>query len=95
MMQTLSQAELDDAYHHAIFDCDQALADYIRRAFKLRQEQMAWKGVSPILWDAIRDDLHDILAHAFHDCEFKHLGPERYDQLMDRLWQRNPEQQPV
>ncbi|ESX13632.1 hypothetical protein X768_04640 [Mesorhizobium sp. LSJC265A00] len=95
MMQTLSQAELDDAYHLGIFDCDEALAAGVRRRFYHRQEQMIAMGINLVLWNTIRDELHNELAAAFSDCEKRRLGAERYGQLMERLWQRNPEQQPV
>ncbi|MER8979270.1 hypothetical protein [Mesorhizobium sp. M0870] len=94
-VESLSQAELDDAYHRAVFDCDQALADTIRRRFYHRQEQMVGKGVPLHLWNAIRDELHKELSTAFNDCEVRQLGDDRYQQLMKRLWSRDQEQKPV
>ena len=91
-VQTLTQNELDDAYHMAVFDCDQALADIIRQMFFHRQEQMSLKGISPSLWNAIRDDLHNVLSAAFNDCEVKHMGGARYDALMDRITARSFEE---
>lgn len=85
---SLYQSELDAAYHKAVFDCDQALADIIRRFFKLREEQMATQGVPLTLWNAIRDDLHNALAQAFNDCEIQHMGGSRYDALIASLWAR-------
>ncbi|RWB29613.1 hypothetical protein [Mesorhizobium sp.] len=82
--QSLTQAELDDIYHKAVFDCDQALADVIRRMFLALHEQMVAKGVGPAFWNAFRDD-HNEIAQAFNDCEVKHLGATRYDAMMARL----------
>jgi hypothetical protein len=91
MMNSLKQDELDDAYHRAIFDCDEALAVVIRRMFDHYQERMEMKGVSQSVWNSIRDDLHNVLSETFNDCEIKHLGPKRYAQLLDRIMQRDPD----
>jgi hypothetical protein len=94
-VQTLTQDELDDAYHRGVFDCDQALADGIRGAFRARQERMASIGVSPTLWNSIRDDIHNAIAQAFGDCEVKHMGTKRYDAMVERLTAgRKPEGSP-
>ncbi|TIQ96699.1 hypothetical protein [Mesorhizobium sp.] len=89
-MISLVQDELDDAYHLAVFDCDEALAQTVRRVFKLREEQMVAKGVPLTLWNTIRDDFHDMLSEAFHGREIKRLG-DRYNALIDRLMRRDSE----
>lgn len=93
-VQSLTQDELDNAYHKAIFDCDQVLADGIRSVFRTRQEQILAKGVPLYLWNTIRDDLHNVLSQAFNDCEVQHMGAPRYDALMARLWADKPEASP-
>lgn len=92
--QSLTQDELDDAYHKAIFDCDQALADGIRSVFRTRQQQMGEKGVNATLWNTIRDDLQNVLSQAFADCEAEHMGAQRYDAMIARLWAGKPEASP-
>ncbi|RWI46372.1 MAG: hypothetical protein EOQ93_29860 [Mesorhizobium sp.] len=91
MIQSLTQDELDDAYHLAVFDCDEALAQTVRRVFKLREEQMVAKRVPLTIWNTICDDFHDMLSEAFHGREIKRLGVDRYNALIDRLMRRHPE----
>ncbi|TIN80722.1 hypothetical protein [Mesorhizobium sp.] len=94
-IQTLSQDELDDAYHCAVFDCDHVLSDVIRRMFLAVQEQIVAEGISLTYWATFRDDLHNEIAQAFNECELKHMGGQRYDALMARLWAgKKPEASP-
>lgn len=74
--QSLTQAELDDAYHLAYFECEQAAIQAVRRI---------------MVWDsdrANRDLLINRIADAMHEVEVKHMGKERYDALMQRLTSR-------
>ncbi|WP_246675468.1 hypothetical protein [Mesorhizobium sp. B2-3-4] len=88
---SLSQDELDDAYHLAMFDCDEELAKAVRQIFKLREEQMIARGVPRTLWNTIRDDFHNILSSAFNGQEIRRLGAARYNALLARLMARDPE----
>ncbi|TIN20160.1 MAG: hypothetical protein E5Y51_03690 [Mesorhizobium sp.] len=91
MIQSLTQDELDDAYHLAMFDCDEALAQTVRRVFKLREEQMVAKGIPLTLWNTIRDDFHNMLSEACHGREIKRMGVDRYNALLERLMRRETE----
>jgi hypothetical protein len=77
---SLSQAELDDAYHLAYFECEDAAIKAVKRILVFDQD----RGTRDVLINRISDDLHEV--------EMKHLGPERYSALMSRLRQRSASQ---
>lgn len=79
MIVSLSQAELDDAYHLAYFQCEAAAVAAVRRILVF-EDQMA---TCEILINRITEDMHE--------AEAAHMGPERYAALMGRLVSRGKE----
>lgn len=79
MIISLSQAELDDAYHLAYFECEAAATDAIRRCFRFDDERTQ------------RDLVINRVCEALHDVEVQHMGNERYSALMERLTARGKE----
>ncbi|MDR7034511.1 hypothetical protein [Mesorhizobium sp. BE184] len=70
---SLSQAELDDAYHRAYFECEAAAIAAVCRVLPWEDDR------------ATRDLLINRIAQDLHEVEASHLGPDRYTALMDRL----------
>ncbi len=93
-VQTLSQVELDDAYHLAIFHADEKVAAFLRRYFDAKGEDFSRSGISLEWRNAVRNDLINVLLQGLNDCEVEHLGDDRYDALMERLQRRMAEGKP-
>ncbi|MGN6534304.1 MAG: hypothetical protein ACTHKQ_01065 [Mesorhizobium sp.] len=80
MIVSLSQAELDDVYHPAYFQCEAAAVNVVRRVLGRFDEDKA-----------NRDLLINCICEALHEVEVKHMGTVRYVALMERLTERGKE----
>lgn len=76
--QTLTQIEIDDAYHLASFHADEAVRSAMREFFGT---PAAAKGYRP-------EDLTEFLCAKLNEVELQHLGRERYDAMMARCMAR-------
>ena len=83
MIVNLSQAELDDSFHLAYFQCEAAAVEVVRRVLGRFDEDKT-----------NRDILINRICEALHEVEVKHMGAERYAALMERLEKRNPDEVP-
>lgn len=80
----LGVGELDDAFHLAIFLCDDALDRVIGRALIECHILLADHDQK-----AIERFLKLRLETAFHEIEMSHMGKERYDAMMERMLDRH------
>jgi hypothetical protein len=74
VVESLSQAELDDAYHLAIFESEDVISKLVY-------------GISADN-PGMRDYLIDEISEALNELEIRHMGMERYAALMKRLMKR-------
>lgn len=75
MTQSLTQAELDDAYHLASFHADQAARLAMVEFFKGPRPKQGYRP----------EELIELVCAALNEAELQYLGRERYDAMMARL----------
>lgn len=76
LTQSLSQAELDDRFHHGIFIADDVIETTLRKYFEEDDDEDS---------KAFCQEIIDTLQEAVGAAEEDFLGPERYAALLARL----------